>query len=339
MARRPRVCVDRVLPEELHRPQRLIRPRGRGPSRAVLEFRKLWVNGSTLHVRFLGGTAAEKALVREQAAWWTEHANLRFVFDDRVDAEIRIAFDPGDGAWSWVGTDCRRIPQSEPTMNLGFLDGGTAAHEFGHAIGLGHEHQNPRGGIVWNEAVVLRDLQGPPNNWTPDQIRFNVLQKYSADQIRGTEFDPDSVMLYFFPPSWTRDGKGTKANDVLSALDAAFIASEQAYPRAAARPVKLTLDAPAIAASIGTPGEEDLFAFRVRRPGRHVIGTSGSTDVVMKLFGPDEQTRLIAEDDDSGLGTNARIAADLAPGEYWAQVRHYYRAKGTGSYRIRVRSA
>jgi hypothetical protein len=29
-------------------------------------------------------------------------------------------------------------------MNLGFLDDGTAAHEFGHAIGLAHEHQNPR---------------------------------------------------------------------------------------------------------------------------------------------------------------------------------------------------
>ena len=43
-------------------------------------------------------------------------------------------------------------------MNLGFLDGGTAAHEFGHAIGLGHEHQNPAGGIEWNEEVVLRDL-------------------------------------------------------------------------------------------------------------------------------------------------------------------------------------
>jgi len=37
-------------------------------------------------------------------------------------------------------------------MNLGFLDGGTAAHEFGHAIGLAHEHQNPAGGIQWNEA-------------------------------------------------------------------------------------------------------------------------------------------------------------------------------------------
>jgi hypothetical protein len=337
MARRPKVCIDRVLPQEVFRPQRTIRMRG-GADRAVLEFRKLWVNGSRLHVRFLAGTAAQKNLVKQQAAWWTEHANLQFVFDDRPDAEIRIAFDPADGAWSWVGTDCRKIPQNEPTMNLGFLDGGTAAHEFGHAIGLGHEHQNPRGGIQWNEAVVLRDLQGPPNSWTPEQISHNVLEKYAADQIRGTEFDPDSIMLYFFPPRWTTDGKGTKANDVLSAMDAAFIASEQAYPPTAAKAVTLQVDAPAVAASIGTPGEEDLFTFRVRRAGRHAIATAGSTDVVMKLFGPDQQTRLVAEDDDSGIGANARILTDLGPGQYWAQVRHYHRARGTGAYRIRVRA-
>ncbi len=338
MAKRPKVCIDRVLPQDSFRPQRQMRMRGRGPSRAVLEFRKLWVNGSTLHVRFLEGTAAQKRLVQEQAAWWTGHANLRFAFDDHADAEIRIAFDPDDGAWSWVGTDCRKIPQGEPTMNLGFLDGGTAAHEFGHAIGLGHEHQNPRGGIQWNEAVVLRDLQGPPNSWTPDQIRHNVLEKYRADQIRGTDFDPDSIMLYFFPPSWTKDGKGTKANEVLSGLDEAFIASEQAYPATATKAVTLKVDAPAVAADIGMPGEEDLFTFAVRRAGRYAVASAGKTDVVIKLFGPDQQTRLIAEDDDSGYGTNARIIADLGPGQYWVQVRHYHRARGTGSYRIRVRS-
>ncbi len=116
--------------------------------------------------------------------------NLTFEFDNAPDAEIRITFDPNDGAWSYIGTDCKSIPRDQPTMNLGFLDGGTAAHEFGHAIGCAHEHQNPKGGIEWNEEVVLRDLAGPPNFWTPDQIRHNVLEKYSADQIRGTDVRP-----------------------------------------------------------------------------------------------------------------------------------------------------
>lgn len=339
MARKVKVCIDRILPQDLARHQPVIRMRSGGLTRfrAILEFRKMWINGSTLRVRFMGGTAAQRALVREQAGWWTAHANLQFDFNNAPDAEIRIAFDTNDGAWSYIGTDARHIPQGEPTMNLGFLDGGTAAHEFGHAIGLAHEHQNPAGGIEWNEAVVLRDLSGPPNFWTPAQIRHNVLEKYRADQIRGTQFDPDSIMLYFFPASWTKSGQGTKANEVLSSLDQSFIASEQAYPRITVQATKLKVNAAPTMAAIGQPGEEDLFQFSVSSSGRHVVETSGKTDVVMKLFGPNSQTDLIAEDDDSGYGFNARIAADLIPGHYFVQIRHYHKAGGTGSYRIKVR--
>src|SRR5690606_12979464 len=137
---RARVCIDRVLPRDLMRLQPTSRRAGR--VRAIAPIGKTWMNGSTLRVRFMGGSAAQHRIVTEQAGWWTEHANLRFEFGSWRDAEIRISFDPYDGAWSYVGTDCRSIPVNEPTMNLGFMDGGTTAHEFGHAIGLAHEHQN-----------------------------------------------------------------------------------------------------------------------------------------------------------------------------------------------------
>jgi hypothetical protein len=334
-----KVCIDRLLPKDIGQPQQVMRMRG-GPSRAVFEFKKMWITGSTLRVRFMGGTAAQQAKTKQQAAWWSQFANLKFDFNNAPDAEIRISFDPSDGAWSYIGTDAKGIPLSQATMNLGFMDGGTAAHEFGHAIGLGHEHQNPKGGLEWNEAAVIQDLSGPPNNWTVDQIRFNVINKYSADQIRGTEFDPNSIMLYAFPSSWTKNGISTHSNEVLSDMDKAFIASAAAYPHTPAPvgPVVLKVGDAATSASIGKAGEEDVFSFTVpaKGTGRYVIETGGQTDVVMKLYGPNSQTLLIAEDDDGGAGFNSRIARLLNPGKYLVQIRHYNRANGTGAYTIKV---
>jgi hypothetical protein len=225
-------------------------------------------------------------------------------------------------------------------MNLGFLDGGTAGHEFGHAIGLAHEHQNPAGGIQWNEEVVLREAAKSPNFWDEATTRHNILRKYSAAQINGTAFDPASIMLYFFPASWTLNGIGTKANEVLSAMDKAFIAGAKMYPKAGgtiSSAVELLVNAKRrVQASIGKVGEENLYRFTAAADGRYVIDTLGPTDVVMKLFGPNSETSLIAEDDDSGLDTNARIASDLIAGEYFVQVRHYSRQSGTGKYSIKV---
>ena len=336
---RARVCIDRVLPRELMRRQLTVRRAGR--MRAIGPIGKKWVNGETLHVRFMEGTAAQKEIVKEEASWWTQVANLKFDFNNAADAEIRIRFDQTDGAWSYIGTDCRGIPLNEPTMNLGFLDRGTTAHEFGHAIGLAHEHQNPAGGIQWNEAVVIREMAKSPNFWDEETTRINILFKYSADQIHGTEFDPDSIMLYFFPPEWTLNGIGTIANQVLSDPDQQFIAGAKMYPRTAptiAQAPEIRVNARnRTPASISKIGEEDLFTFVVTQAGRHVIDTRGPTDIFMKLFGPNSSTHLIAEDDDNGVSFNARIMADLIEGRYYVQVRHYDTARGTGNYSIRVR--
>jgi len=339
MADRAKVCIDRALPTELMTPQRTMRRQGR--VRAISPIGKIWMNGSTLRVRFLGGTANEQATAREQAGWWGQVANLKFDFNNANNAEIRIAFDSNNGAWSYVGTDCRNIPLDQPTMNLGFLDGGTAAHEFGHAIGLAHEHQNPRGGIQWNEPVVIQELAKSPNFWDEETTRHNVIRKYSADQINGTDFDPDSIMLYFFPASWTLNGIATKANDVLSAIDKQFIAGAKMYPKLGGtitNALELEVNAKRrTVASIGKFGEEDLYRFTVASDGRYLVDTRGPTDVVMKLFGPNSETALIAEDDDSGIDTNALIVRDLVAGDYFVQVRHYNRASGMGKYSIKVR--
>ena len=62
------------------------------------------------------------------------------------------------GSWSCVGTDIMKVEPSSPTMNLSWVsdtedtddtEQGVILHEFGHTIGLGHEHQSPKfGGTI-----------------------------------------------------------------------------------------------------------------------------------------------------------------------------------------------
>jgi len=329
------ICFERILPQDLRRAIRF-ESIGGGQTRAISPIGKLWINGSTLSISFMGGTAAQHNIVKQHANQWTEHANLRFDFTRSANTNIRIAFED-DGAWSYVGTDAKKAPTNEPTMNFGWLDEAVVLHEFGHAIGLAHEHQNPSGGLQWNEQAIIDDLSGPPNHWDEATIRHNVLNKYSHDQINGTEFDPESIMLYSFPADWTLDGFHSNENTELSEMDKAFIAGEKMYPGKVVPLVELPVqELIATAASIGQPSEEDLFVFNAASAGSFTVETEGQTDLVMKLFGPDDQTLLIAEDDDSGQGYNPKINVDLARGRYFVQIRHYNRSRGTGSYGIKV---
>ena len=89
---------------------------------------------------------------------------------------------------------------------------------------------------------------------------------------------------------------------------------------------------------ISTGGERDRYSFRVTAAGRYAIETSGPTDTFVSLFGPDSETRLIAEDDDSGPGNLSLLVQDLAVGQYVVRVRHFS-ASRTGPYGISVRVA
>lgn len=299
---------------------------------------KRWINGSKIRIGFLGGTDGQHDMVRTVAMQWTEIASLDFEFTDDPNPQIRVAFDDADGAWSYVGTDNLAIAAGQPTLNLGWLDEGVILHEFGHMIGLSHEHQNPDGGIQWNEAQVIADLAGPPNYWDEATTRHNVLDKYSMDQILGTEFDPESIMLYAFPGDWTTNRpEGTEENSAISDLDREFVRGATMYPgrndpKKEAEPLQVWTPK---SAGIGSAGEEDLFSFAVTEPGMYVIETAGATDVVLALFGPDSMTSFVGEDDDGGTGRNARLAVTLQPGKYFAAVRHYDE-DATGNYEIRV---
>lgn len=236
------ICLDRVLPSDFARlgygtdASRIAVHAGR--SRAISPIGKAWMNGSVIQVSFLDGDAAAQDFVRKIAVEWTAHANLIFKFVlHPTPSDIRISF-AGPGRWSYVGNDARRVPGAEPTMNLGNFGGppfspelkGVVLHMFGHALGLGHEHVAPRGGLGWDEAAVLDLYAGPPNFWTAEQTKALVRHRYSVNQTEGTSPDPDSVMRPPIPLALAALSQATNWNFELSALDKERISSAQWYP-------------------------------------------------------------------------------------------------------------
>lgn len=358
--KQPHVCIDVDLPPDLQveaaemaieeNPSNLPIFRSRpgmgvapSPFHLALVTGKKWKNGRTLHVRFLEGAPEVKAKVKEKALQWCQFANIKLEFDDSPDAEIRIAFKT-DGSWSYIGTDCLAIAKDKPTMNFGWFNprtpdeefNRTVVHEFGHALGCIHEHQHPEAGIPWDKEAVYRYYQGPPNNWTRAQVDTNLFQRYGADITQFSAFDRKSIMLYPVDNSLTIGDYEIGWNTGLSDTDKEFIGTAYPLDKApAAEGTELAVGA-TVSASIGKHGEEDLYHLKIDSAGTYTVETSGRTDVVMSLLGPGSQTKLVAEDDDSGSGNNAKISASLQPGEYWVRVRHF-RPTGTGSYKISLK--
>jgi hypothetical protein len=199
-----------------------------------------WEGGREIRVRFLEGAAALRERVKAVAERWVaaDMANLSFLWVGQGPEEIRIAFRPGKGSWSVLGRECETVAADQPTMNYGWLTPASTddeirrvvLHEFGHALGLIHEHQNPDGGIEWNEPAVIADLSGPPNNWDEATIRFNVLDHYPKKAVTATEVDKKSIMMYPIPKAWTLDGFSAQLNDALSAEDVALVRKTYGQP-------------------------------------------------------------------------------------------------------------
>jgi serralysin len=208
-----------------------------GAKKAAIVKGSKWSPGDTISISFLDGTEEQKALVRKFAQGWLDEgrANLKFSWQDPPDTDIRISFQ-FSGSWSVIGTTCRTVPKTQPTMNFGWLNPGISdddarqvvLHEFGHALGLIHEHQNPNKAIQWNKPAVIADLQGPPNNWDEETIEHNMFEVYPPDQVAGTQLDSTSIMMYQIPKAWTLDGTSSEFNGDLSATDKVFIKNQ--YP-------------------------------------------------------------------------------------------------------------
>jgi hypothetical protein len=302
--------------------------------------RKLWKTGMTLRVRFLDGDTQIQQRLQPFAQIWSQYANLKFAFGDDPDAEIRISFKQR-GSWSYIGADALGIPKNQATMNFGWLTRTTSdqeysrvvTHEFGHAIGCIHEHQSPGAAIPWDKPVVYRYYAGPPNNWSQQQTDVNLFQTYDRGQTQFSAFDPHSIMLYPIPNDFTIGDFEVGWNNELSAMDKQFVGT--IYPFQEKPEHSLIIDGGAVSEAIGKPGELDKFTFAVAQRGRYRVETLGRHDLVMGLYGPDDEKRLVRTDDDSGDALNPRIISVLSPGVYTVLVRHFSPRK-TGDYQLQA---
>lgn len=217
---------------------------------------------------------------------------LDFTMDlsEGLNCDVRITFDPDLGSYSLIGTDCldRNAGYYRESTNIGWIDaprgfkftydsqeytippdgqhltggggvsGGTIIHEFGHVLGMIHEHQSPFGTpFYWNRDRVISIFSGPPNYWSQDTITENFFVEYNDNGIyNGSNFDPSSIMKYSF-------GDGTqildrskyntvdkyinaidyleKVNTNLSPLDKYWL--QKKYPGGSAPPVNKPSDA------------------------------------------------------------------------------------------------
>lgn len=252
-----KICFERILPDVLdpdHAGRRAMRnalaasldtpldaSQMHQASRMAVVYLKRWDPGSVLKCRFLDGSPKMRKKVEAVAHEWEKYANLKLKFVASGPAEIRISFFADAGSWSAVGKDAlvqTYFPLHQATMNYGWLRDDTddgeysrvVLHEFGHALGAIHEHQAPKFSRVWDVAAVMKYFSGPPNNWSPAEIRSNVLQKYSPNGIQSTNFDPNSIMLYQFDGRLFADSLGpTNNNKKVSPSDISFM--KTMYPK------------------------------------------------------------------------------------------------------------
>jgi len=145
---------------------------------------------------------------------WAKTANARFV-ETATDPEVRIARTPGDGHWSYLGTDVRLIPADEPTMNLDSFTMSrpeseyrrVVRHETGHTMGFPHEHMRRELVELIDEDKAI-EYFGRTQGWTPEEVRAQVLTPLEESSLLGTPHaDPNSVMCYQIPGEITKNGK------------------------------------------------------------------------------------------------------------------------------------
>lgn len=202
---------------------------------AILKTKK-WEDESIITIKFLNGSPSLEDKVMKYVLEWGKLINLEFRKNPRGNADIKVAFKwNGDKtSWSYHGIDSKTILQDQPSMNFGWLDESTSEeefrrvvlHEFGHALGLVHEHLHPINNIQWNKDVVYAYYA--QQGWNKATVDRNIFNKFTTTQTNYSTYDKYSIMHYDIPSSHTLNNYSVGINNVLSQKDIEFIS--QQYP-------------------------------------------------------------------------------------------------------------
>lgn len=160
---------------------------------------------------------------------WMPYSGVQFIKSSTAkNSDIRVSFRT-KGWWSYVGTQCSTVGKDSVTLSLDSLYLYPASkiktvvlHEFGHSIGLLHEHQHPFINIKWNRPALYAYYK---RTYNVDSVwvNTNVIDKYSG--LSGIYCEPDihSIMMYEIPEELTEDHITVKEPLDLSVMDKKYI--------------------------------------------------------------------------------------------------------------------
>jgi hypothetical protein len=201
--------------------------------RSVGTHSKFWDNARTLSISFMEPLTDElEYRVEKIIRRWDPHHSLALEFVKNRPADIRIYLG-GKRNESYLGTDALSAPLDQPTLLVStepdhWSFESILLHEFGHALGLQHEHLQPHAKIPWNKEKVYHFYQ-TTQGWSKTDIDLNLFKvENNPDTYTGT-YDKKSIMHYRVPNELTHGNWQVGDNLEISAQDKINI--RKIYPR------------------------------------------------------------------------------------------------------------